>query len=241
MASADAVWLDAFILHTRKYTDTRLLIELFTREQGRVSAVARLPKKHARSDLQVCLPVNVILGGRSTLKTVMQLESAASSNTGALSGKAVFYALYFNELIQRLLPEQVAHPAIFELYKASLDALITRLEDTVHSRDVEPILRLFELSLLQDLGFGMDFTRCADDQTPIVKQGLYCVDVTRGFIDSEKFSETNAVKVTGETLLAIYDRDFNLKRTRQEAKKLCRVLLKPHLGSRPLKSRELFV
>lgn len=222
----------AYILHTRPYRDTSMLVDFFTPHLGRVTAVARgvrSRKAPKRSLLNPFTRLLIAVQGKTDLKLLTQFE--AEGLQFALSAKHLFSGFYLNELLVRLLPELDAHPDIFALYEQSL----TELND---QQDLEPVLRRFELQLLEALGYGVDFNLDANSGLALA-DGDYCLDTSLGFYLAES-GAVNSSHFPGGHLRAIAAGDFTEAAVRQTAKRITRILLKPLLGDKPLTSRQLF-
>jgi DNA repair protein RecO (recombination protein O) len=148
-----------------------------------------------------------------------------------LVGISLYSAMYINELVVRVIPVEVPFPGLFFDY---LDAL-TELAQSVNP---EPALRRFELALLSALGYGVDFLHCAGTGDVVDPTMTYRYREQKGFIASIR---NDNLTFLGEELIAISERRFTSKQQLQAAKRFTRIALKPYLGSKPLKSRELFI
>jgi DNA repair protein RecO (recombination protein O) len=168
--------------------------------------------------------------GKTDLKLLTHFESEGAHFT--LTAKHLFSGFYLNELLVRLLPELDAHPEIYSLYEQSLQALSAR-------QDLEPVLRVFEFQLLQELGYGIDFETDAKSGDAISAQVNYCLDPSQGVYVAHADVPLN-FQFCGAHINAIAQHDFSLPDVKQTAKRISRILLKPLLGSKPLMSRELF-
>lgn len=225
----------AYVLHSRPYRDTSLLIDFFTPEYGRIGAVARgvrQRKARTRSLLNPFTRVLISLQGKTDLKLMTAVE--ADNHFVSLQGAQLYSGFYINELLMRVLPETDAHQDLFGAYEASLNAL-------EQGRDLEPVLRCFELTLLSELGYGIDFQHDAESGAAIQPQLEYSFNAHHGFTQTQKFMAVNAAVISGTEILAMAQRDFSQVRTRLIAKQLCRQMLKPLLGVQPLNSRDFFV
>ena len=226
----------AYILHTRPYRDTSLLVDFFTPEYGRIGAVARgvrQGKGNKRVLFNPFLGLLVSLQGKTDLKLLTAIEAAGPACH--LTGAQLYSGFYLNELLVRLLPEMDAHAQLYHRYQESLQ----RLRDNV---DLEPLLRDFEFTLLQDLGYAIDFSADAHTGDEISSELHYWFDTQAGFYQAENpHPSTSRLPVfQGKDILAMAARNFAAQETRQAAKRLSRLMLQPLLGSRPLRSRELF-
>jgi DNA repair protein RecO (recombination protein O) len=224
----------AYILHTRPYRDTSMLVDFLTPQFGRFTAVARgvrsrkMPKRNLLNPF-TCLLIS--FQGKTDLKLLTHFEAGAMHFS--LTEKYLFSGFYLNELLMRLLAVSDAHTDIFDLYQETLQSLHDRL-------DVESVLRKFELRLLASLGYAIDFQTDAKSGLAITGEQYYCLDVQQGFFLADAHTPSN-YQICGEHVLAIAGQHYEELAVRQTAKRITRSLLKPLLGSKPLLSRELFI
>ena len=102
---------------------------------------------------------------------------------------------------------------------------------------VEPALRTFEFQLLRTLGYGIDFTHCAGSGKAVEADMTYRYREEKGFIAS--LIKDN-LTFYGRELLAFEQTQFDEPSVLSAAKRFTRIALKPYLGDKPLKCRELF-
>ncbi|ERI51236.1 DNA repair protein RecO [Pseudomonas sp. AOB-7] len=217
----------AYVLHSRPYKESSALVDFFT-PQGRLRAVLRAARGKAGSIARPFAPLELELRGRGELKTVGRLESAGIPLL--LSGEALFSGLYLNELLIRLLPAEDPHPRMLEHYALTLAAL-------AQGRPLEPLLRAFEWRLLDELGYGFALDR--DQQgAPVAPDGLYRWQLDAGLVP---VAQLQPGVFHGRDLLAMAEADWSAPGALAAAKRLMRQALAPHLGGRPLVSRELFM
>ena len=217
----------AFVLHSRPYKESSALVDFFT-AGGRLRAVLRAARGKAGSLARAFLPLELELRGAGELKTVARLEAAGIPHL--LGGDALFSGLYLNELLVRLLPAEDAHPALFEHYAATLAALDG-------GRPLEPLLRAFEWRLLDELGYGFALDHDCQGQ-PVDPARLYQWLPEEGF---QAVAQLQLGLFHGRELLALARADWAQPGALAAAKRLMRQALAPHLGGRPLVSRELFI
>ncbi|UVE18784.1 DNA repair protein RecO [Pseudomonas sp. LS44] len=217
----------AFVLHSRAYKESSALVDFLT-PQGRLRAVLRNARGRSGTLARPFVPLDLELRGRGELKNVARLESAGIPNL--LSGEALFSGLYLNELLIRLLPAEDPHPAVFEHYDLTVQALAL-------GRPLEPLLRAFEWRLLDELGYGFALDRDLQGQ-PVAADGLYRLRSDAGL---EPVGQFQPGVFHGADLLALANADWSAPGALAAAKRLMRQALAPHLGGRPLVSRELFM
>ena len=216
-----------YVLHSRAYRESSALVDLLT-PQGRLRAVLRGARGKAGTLARPFIPIEVELRGRGELKNIGRLEAAGIPNL--LMGEALYSGLYLNELLIRLLPAQDPYPAIFEHYALTVLAL-------TQGRALEPLLRAFEWRLLDELGYGFALDHDCHGQ-PVTAGRLYRLQVDSGLEPVEQFQPG---VFQGGDLLAMAKADWTAPGALSAAKRLMRQALAPHLGGRPLVSRELFM
>nr|WP_218626484.1 DNA repair protein RecO [Pseudomonas sp. dw_358] len=216
----------AYVLHSRAYRETSALVDFIT-PQGRLRAVLRSARGKAGSLARPFVPLEVEFRGRGELKNVGRMESAGIATW--MVGDPLFSGLYLNELLIRVLPAEDPHPALFDHYAATLQGLAA-------GRALEPLLRSFEWRLLDDLGYGFALDTDVNG-TAVDPAGLYHLRVDAG-LERVEFFQPGLFR--GIDLLALAEADWSAPGSLAAAKRLMRQALAPHLGGRPLVSRELF-
>ena len=221
----------AYVLHRRPYSDSSLLVELFSLGQGRQPVVARGARKaskRGRPPLQPFLPIWAAWRGRGEVATLTGAEPRAAPLD--LEGERLFCGMYLNELVMKLTPRGEPLEGLFQLYEQTLGRL---------GRDgaLAPVLRTFELAMLEELGYGMLLTHSADDH-PVSPDAWYEYAPDQG---PRPVADPGPVAVRGATLLAMAERDFSDPEVRRQALRVMRRTIDHHLDHKALKSRELFV
>ena len=167
----------AFVLHQRAFQETSALIECFTQDHGIVALVARgvkRPRSRWYGAMQPFLLLQIDWVGKTDFKTLTQVE--AQGLQPALRGAHIRIGMYLNELLLRLLHRGDPHPAVFQAYHETLLAIGALDQTDGDQQQQETLLRRFELLLLADLGYGLDFN-CEPDL-------LYCYEPDRGLIEA---------------------------------------------------------
>jgi DNA repair protein RecO (recombination protein O) len=222
----------AFVLHRRCYSNTSLLLEIFSSAHGRFPAIAKGAKRGRAPTavlLQPFTPLWLSWSGRGEVRTLARVEAAGGSLT--LAGKGLYCGFYLNELVMRLLGRNDPQEDLFAFYHAAL----TRL---AQGTDLDGPLRQFELRLLQDAGYALDLEREWDTRQPVAAHGRYVYEPERGV---RAAGPDEGGLVCGETLLALAAGEPLTGALAREARGLMRSALAPYLGPRPLRSRELFL
>lgn len=224
----------SYVLHTRAYRDTSLLLELFTPDHGRVSAVARSargPRSRFKGLLQPFIPLIVSWYGKTEL---MSLSTAETNGMAPhLTGDALLCGMYLNELLVRALHRYDAHPILYQAYQ---NALINLQQGCA----IQPTLRLFEKHLLLELGYALQLDREATTGDLIAADQFYCFDPTHGLsLSNDGLSAAHVFP--GNSLLALHTDNLSDENSLRDAKRLLRIALRRLLENKPLKSRELFL
>ncbi|GIX22045.1 MAG: DNA repair protein RecO [Gammaproteobacteria bacterium] len=217
----------AYLLHTRPYRNTSLLLEAFSREHGRLGLVARgvcRPGHRWRPLLQPFRLLRLSWQGRGDLGTLSAAEPEGPAKPPA--GPLLIAGFYLNELLYRLLHRHDPHPPLFDAYHDSLRALAA-------GAPVEPCLRRFEWILLRESGYGLEL-RVDAQGSPIDPDRRYRYDPERGAVPDPQGV------AAGATLLALAAGRFDEPAFWPEMKRLLGGVLRHHLGGRPLHSRRLW-
>jgi DNA repair protein RecO (recombination protein O) len=224
----------AYVVHSRPYRDSSVLLDVFTAEYGRISLVARGTRRQSRRGsgaalLQPFIPLLLSFSGRTELKTLTATEPAQGLCT--LRGERMFSGMYMNELLVRLLHRNDAHPALFAAYDQALKALSG-------GSTVDTVLRGFEFKLLDELGYGFDLAVDGASGQPVQANLSYRYDSGLGLVGCTDATDTTSV-YAGSDLLIMAAGEFGGV-ARLTAKRLLRQALAMQLGGTPLRSRELF-
>ena len=220
----------AYILHHRPFRDSSQILDIVTRDYGRVALIARgsrSAKSRLAGVLRPFLPINVSWMARSDLGTLTGAESIGLP--AGLRGDELLAAYYTNELILNFLHRHDPQPEIFALYGDTLRALGA-------SPDVAPCLRSFEIELLSLLGYALNLDYEAGTRQPLragrnyeYRQEQGAVPVTRG---------SGPMVFAGEVLAGIRLQRFDDPPVLAAAGRLLREVIGHHLGGRELKSRK---
>ena len=223
----------SYVLHSRPFRETSLLLEVLSRSHGRVGLVARGArgsKSRWKNMLQPFRPLLLSWNQKGELGTLTAADQVASPP--ALEGEALFCGIYANELTTRFLQRQDPHPGFFEFYRT----LVSRLSSGELS---QPLLRTFEAELLKSAGFGLQLDHEQGSSRELCKDGWYLYDPESGPRRSEYEEQRAKELISGAALLALKSGVIEDQHLR-ELKALMRKLIRYHLGGKPLNSQALF-
>lgn len=224
--------LHGYLIHHRKYRERSHIVHLFTREYGRIDGIFRQtpPPQYQ--------PISLQASGKSELKNFTKLEIV--NQPVFFFGDAFFSGFYLNEILLRLCPLEVEMPQTFAMYAQTLTALQQLSNQADPHSYLKQILRQFEYVLLEELGYGLDFSVDASQATINPLQHYY-FQLNEGFLPSAKASRST---LAGQQILSMLShekgRDFNPEQL-QLLTKLYRQVITALLGDRPLKSRQLWI
>jgi DNA repair protein RecO (recombination protein O) len=244
----------AFVLHRYDWSESSLILDLLTREGGRLSVAAKgakRPTSNFRSVLSPFVPIHVLLSqrredaGEDDLQTLRQAEWAGA--TGLLQGPTLFLGFYLNELVMKLLPRGDAQPQLFDAYAGTvrhLASLSGALENT--SESAQAALRAFELMLLRDMGLLPDLRVSTTTQAPLDAARHYVLRSDFGLVRAEGAADGVAGVHWLHLQVALSNRDDDALRHACEAapvplRTMLRAALSMHLPANGLRTREVAV
>ena len=233
----------AYILHKRAYRETSSILEVLTKDYGRVSLMARGSrgaKSKIAGNLLLFTPLVISWQGKGSLPYLKSVERA-DLKAPSLKNKPLLSAMYVNELLMYLLHKDDVHEAVFEHYHHCLYSL-------ENEEKLEVSLRQFEIKLLELLGFGLNVLAEADTGKAIVADAQYRYHLEHGAVlcaDTVTNQNMGSLpQISGSCLLALASESYQeLAKNAQnmaELKRLMRFVINFHLGNKKLKSRELF-
>ena len=223
----------AYVIHTRAYSDTSMIVELITAEHGRVSVLARGAKRGKAKKsllLQPFRSLHVSWTGRGELPVLSAAEEAGQ--TLHLQGEALACGYYINELIYHLVPRFEPAQTLFAHYWTTVCGCTETDQRDRH-------LRFFEVVLLEQLGLAPTLEQDIVTGNPVEAEMLYSYRIPEGPVIQE-LASGNGIEISGATLLDIVAMKFTSQKTLTESKKLTRALLHYHLDGKKLLSRALF-
>jgi len=223
----------AFVLHSYPHKETSLIVDVFTREYGRIALVAKgakRPHSQLRGVLQTFQPLQAGWTGKSELRILTGAEWVGGMLP--LEKTALLCGFYLNELLVKLLARDDPHPVLFDHYVATLNQL-------AHNEPPPIVLRKFERALLKETGVAADLTRCTGTRQAVDAGQVYVVDPERGPRPARAADAWP--KITGKTLLDMEREDYCDVATQAQSKLLMRFLLAHQLGGATLNTRQILI
>jgi DNA repair protein RecO (recombination protein O) len=221
---------EAIMLHSRKYRETSLICELFTKKIGRVSVIAKGARSKKNKFQNITSPnvlANINFSGRSELRTLTAWEELSYFQ---ILGKNLRVLLYLNELIYKLLERENKQEKIFNgvinLYKtlAASDA-----------KNIELSLREFEYFLICELGYGFDIFY-DDKGSKLEKDETYYFHPAVGFTLN---SSNNFLKASGIDIINFSKGKIVTNSARSIIKKIMQLAIS-NIAERPMNAGIIF-
>ena len=236
-AGAKILHQPAYILHSQPYSETSLLLDVFTRNHGRLLVIAKgalRPYTRWRASIfQTFQTLSMGFSGKGAVRTLLDAEWVGG--IPMLQGAALISGYYMNEWLMRALAREDVSAGLFDAYQHGLADLSLNAHTASEQAQV---LRRFELALLTELGFAPN----------LMALGEIAVDASIGYdvaqqrwlkLPSTVANEHALVCLTGQTVLDIRAGAFHSVRTQTEAKTLFQAMLAQHVTDKPLFTRQI--
>ncbi|WMY09215.1 DNA repair protein RecO [Paraburkholderia phenoliruptrix] len=224
----------AFVLHSYPYRETSLIIDVLSRDHGRLALVAKgakRPHSALRGVLQTFQPLALSWSGKSEVRTLTGAEWVGGMLP--LTGDALLCGFYVNELLVKFCAREDPHPQLFHHYVVTM----TRL---AHDEPPVQVLRSFERVLLRETGYAMSLDRTVARRA-VEAGGRYVFDPERGVREASGDLPAQWPVVAGQTLLDMEKDDYHRAQTVAQSKTLMRFLLNTYLGGTPLATRQILI
>lgn len=232
MSEREEVLLEpGYVLHQRAYRNTSLIIDCLTPRHGRQSLIANGARRPGNRQLSLLQPFQTLRFSwirRGELGKLIHVEADAAAS--ALTGQSLLAGFYLNELLMRLVPRGDQNDALFSCYSNCLDQLVT-------SAQAARAVRIFEYELIDALGYGLDLTHDFRTGEPLSPDKYYWFEHEGGVTAANGTSGMESF--SGKDLISLREHALDDTRSLAVAKQLLGTILQQHLGSRPLKTREV--
>jgi len=223
----------AFVLHHRPFRDSSQLLDIVTRDHGKVALVARgsrRSKSRLAGVLRPFLPLKISWVARSDLGTLTGAEAAGTP--AGLHGDEMLSAYYVNELLLHFLHRHDPQPDIYSLYADTIATLAATM-------DIATCLRSFEIELLRLLGYGLSLEHESGADRPLRADRHYEYRMEQGAVPVSR--SDGPMVFSGGLLAAIDEQRFVDREVLAAANRLLREVIAHHLGGKELKSRKVLL
>jgi len=232
------------VLHRHDWSESSLILEVFTRNQGRVALVAKGAKRPSSSLRPILLPLqplHVAFGGDAEIRTLRSAEWMGGHVMPG--GEALLSGYYVNELVLSLLARDDPHPALFDIYAQVVEVIAAG-----HSDALQTVLRAFELLLLRETGHLPTLDAQTMTLGPLVAQGRYVLVAEGGLRQAGDPDRNSLSGAHWQALQRALDAPAGLLAmlgacapVANELKAQLRPLLNYHCGVTMLRTRQMMV
>ncbi|MEJ8837061.1 DNA repair protein RecO [Ramlibacter sp. AN1133] len=234
----------AYVLHRYDWSESSLILELLTREHGRIAVVAKGAKKPSSNFRPVLLPLqplHVAFGGDGEIRTLKSAEWQGGQVMP--TGDALLSGYYLNELLLRLLARDDPHPPLFDVYGATVRVLAGEQPQLL-----QPALRAFELLLLREIGLLPSLDLQTATLAALEPQARYALHAEGGLLEADE--EDPRASLPGAHWLALqqalddpapFEATLRAAAAMGELKPQLRALLHYHCGVSTLRTRQLMM
>ena len=236
----------AYVLLNRPYSESSWIVEVFSREYGRLSLMAKGARRIKSKLKGVLIPFQPLLVSWSGKGEIPTLTSAEIDQTKfdfinhEMKGDSLVCGFYCNELLVNLLHRHDPHISLYDHYQSTLTCLGELSSDS----SVANILREFEQVIIRETGYEVSFEFEAGGMHPIAPNENYYFQASKGFvrIDNQVQSYQLDRSIAGHLILALNQNSIDLKPSElSQTKHLMREILIQLIGNRKIVSRELFL
>lgn len=220
----------AYILHHRPFRDSSRILDVISRDHGRMTLFARGvsgPKSTIASLLRPFVPLLLSWSGRGDAAQLTRVEAALDIASASLPAATLMSCFYLNELLLKLTTRLDPNAGLYDLYDATLVALRA-------GAPLEPQLRLFERDLLEASGFGLELASEARSGTPVRAGSYYHFRPALGLVEA---GGPEGSALAGASVLALASGQFSCQDELDDARRLLRIALDEALEGRELTTR----
>ena len=234
----------SFVLHSYAWSESSLILEVFTRHHGRIALVAKGAKKPSSGFRPILLPLqplHLAFGGDAEIRTLKSAEWMGGHVMPG--GDALMSGYYINELLLKMLARDDPHPRLFDVYGHVVQVLAG-----AHGEVLQPALRAFELMLLREIGLLPALSLQTMTLAPLMAMARYCLVPEGGL---RLGSEADRQSLTGEEWLVLHaaladEAPFTTTlracaSVMDALKPQLRTLLNYHCGVETFKTRQMMV
>ncbi len=234
----------AYVLHRYDWSETSLILEVFTRHHGRIALVAKGAKRPSSSFRPVLLPLQplqVSYGGEAEIRTLKGAEWMGGHVMP--TGESLLSGYYLNELLLQLLARDDPHPVLFDVY-----ANVVRVLASEHDEVLQAALRTFELLLLREIGLLPRLDHQTLTLAPLQADAPYALVPEGGLRTRSEADRTGLSGAQWQTLQLALESGAPFTDTLRacaavmnELKPQLRALLHYHCGVSTLRTRQMMI
>ena len=222
--------LTGLVLRAKPYRETSLMVDIFTREAGRLTGVQKgYRNRKGQRAIQPFLIGHLVTSKGDGLVNIYEFETTEN----LAPREQVAAGFYVLELVYRALGERQVEQRVFDV----VSSVLRSLEEAER-----PALRTLERCLLDDLGYGIDFQYAEDgsgESCEIEADNVYEFVAGQGFLRCDSGRGRDELSLTGQEIRDIAKEQYTSVKTAAQARRLYQSALTPLIGDKPLQSRRL--
>lgn len=227
----------AYILHSKPYSDTSLIITFLTKNYGKINLIAkgcRRNKHKYKHLLQQFISILINFTQRGGLGTLISAD--LENSYSILDSNRIIYGMYVNELTYKVLSFSDSSPEIYYNYHLCISSLYK-------NNSINQILRKYEKGFLDAIGYGYDYKMEYNSNKEISEQMMYGFISCKGFlmINNIEINDIIKFKLCGKHILSINDNDFSHMDTCKVAKRIFQETINSILDSKTINTRNFFI
>ena len=234
----------AYVLLNRPYSETSWIVEIFSRDFGRLALIAKGARRIKSQLKGILLPFQPLLlswtgKGEIPILTSAEIKSGQINLfEHELRGDQLVCGFYCNELLVYLLHRHDPHAALFDSYHQTILGLYDPASNALDA-SLGYAIRRFEQSMVKEAGYAVSFEFEADGKTALSPHGYYQFQANQGFVP---VPASYFKAISGKVILALGDNASGLESEQDKSlsKHLMRDILTQTLGYKRIHSRELF-
>jgi len=234
----------AYVLHRYDWSESSLIVEVFTRHHGRIALVAKGAKRPSSSFRPILLPLqplHLAFGGDAEIRT---LKSAEWQGGHVMpTGDALLSGYYLNELLLTLLARDDPHPTLFDVYARVVEVIASQ-----HGEVLQAALRSYELLLLREVGLLPQLDVQTMTLEALQSAGRYCLVPEGGLRLAHADDRASLTGAQWTDLQAVLSDKAPFTSTLRacaemsaELKPQLRALLHYHCGTKTLRTRQMMI
>ena len=222
---------DCFVLRTTPYSESSLIVDMFTRKYGRINLLAKGARRKKSRFRGMIRPFKFLVANWSGKGNVPTLTGLQCDYDGFnIASKDLYCRFYLNELLVRLIHDRDPHEELFDAYYLAMEKLKEPASEF-------QTLRVFEKVFLQEIGYALNLKTESGSSVPIESGKRYIYDFEKGPI---RVDDNNSRTISGETLLAIEREKFESAAVKTESKRVLGSAIEHYLEGKPIHSRRIY-
>jgi DNA repair protein RecO (recombination protein O) len=218
-----------FILNRRPFRDNSLLVDLFTKESGRITCIARVAKKRGKIMKGTLEPFRLLTVDWIGKGDVQTLTLAEEKGRYRIPVTDLCPALYLNELLLKLIPKYAPAEDVFYTYQRAISQLANQSVPISHC----------EMDILQSLGYAFRSTAVHATGQAVHVSEDYRFSIESGLMPIDNIHTNNTIPISGRLLIKLNESSTLDLHEETELRKFLDQLINLLLAGKILKSRKL--